>query len=1163
MIWNKLIKKITLMIVSGAAGLLLTTASTAPAPAQTINSATQITTVPSTKGGLGIDTSASSGCPQATSGVWTVASGNCSTTPTAPQFRLAAYNGSGSGSNFALQFFNATTDSSGDNMYIPGAVNAVNGVFSSLNPGNCIQASTGGALTDTGLPCGTGSPGGSNLQLQFNDSSIFGGASGITTDGTHANLSISNHVGYSGLSGHGTNCTNEDGGPAPNCDFRTWFLDTELISSGLEGELMPCTHALAGGYATGGWSTVSCHTELDTFTAPGIHEIFGTGGNHIQDYVPGDFALDYWRVGHNCARIAPDDEACQGSNITLLEESYFQATVASHNDSTGVSGYPSGAHVVTFAFNQTGSVNHPTASEWMYATPATSGIGLACQFNGDSASFNGSPLITTTPITGGCTPPAVFAWGTLATGTWGTLATRSINVPAQSTATFTLGSGSPSFESPGGANAWDNYVCVAGFSSGIGLENSRLISASGAGNATLVANLRYAYTAFSGNPIYVFQGPGCAPYMAVSFDQDLAEGAPSSYISPGTIGGQLIVLNVFPLGVSEDDRPETSTSNFHLQPATMVTESFIVGQFGAGSLGGQIEDNNSLAVLVDGTPIIDAHGEEISTYGYTIGDITTNYRNSSAKSNGFRYNCQGVGCSSAVQAFMAQNSQPLSYYQGFGGTRAAPDVFGIYGAWDSILHLDDAPIADVITVDNFLAGQTSMGLIGTPVGQLAASSAGGNTWTLSQASFSLPNGGISAGGIISGTGLYGSNGDDGLTIVTTGFTTNGAPATFIGAGSGPFGKCTYIDMNDTKDPSTMNGVYSCNDALADGSITLSETAPRAISLQVAGAEYVNISNGLLAISETRTMFGPGGWAYSGSPSVGSTGDAIYNNGVTDSSGSLFYYGNNTNFGIDTAPIAYKACTGQTFRFIHNLDESGGVILGCFDSFGDFSVAGNTELAGNLVIDGTCTGCGGVTIPGSNSQVFFNSSGTLAADPDFTTDGAGNVTVTSLKASGLTLNDFVTAGTGGQLTSNGHMADNGIAIQTGVPFVANSLSGTNAVELGGFNASLNSLLSISVASSQAAFYSSGASASTIGTYLFNGYTPTGPVTDLFLSLTTTAATFSHPVVDNNSGGPGFAANLFTPSSSSATCTTGQVSWDTGFIYVCTATNTWQRAVLATF
>jgi hypothetical protein len=38
---------------------------------------------------------------------------------------------------------------------------------------------------------------------------------------------------------------------------------------------------------------------------------------------------------------------------------------------------------------------------------------------------------------------------------------------------------------------------------------------------------------------------------------------------------------------------------------------------------------------------------------------------------------------------------------------------------------------------------------------------------------------------------------------------------------------------------------------------------------------------------------------------------------------------------------------------------------------------------------------------------------------------------------------------------------------------------------------------------------------------------------------------------------------TPSSATATGTTGQIAWDADYIYACTATNTWKRSALATW
>ena len=41
------------------------------------------------------------------------------------------------------------------------------------------------------------------------------------------------------------------------------------------------------------------------------------------------------------------------------------------------------------------------------------------------------------------------------------------------------------------------------------------------------------------------------------------------------------------------------------------------------------------------------------------------------------------------------------------------------------------------------------------------------------------------------------------------------------------------------------------------------------------------------------------------------------------------------------------------------------------------------------------------------------------------------------------------------------------------------------------------------------------------------------------------------------------NTYVPSTASATGTIGQISWDSGNIYVCVATNTWKRATLASW
>jgi hypothetical protein len=54
-----------------------------------------------------------------------------------------------------------------------------------------------------------------------------------------------------------------------------------------------------------------------------------------------------------------------------------------------------------------------------------------------------------------------------------------------------------------------------------------------------------------------------------------------------------------------------------------------------------------------------------------------------------------------------------------------------------------------------------------------------------------------------------------------------------------------------------------------------------------------------------------------------------------------------------------------------------------------------------------------------------------------------------------------------------------------------------------------------------------------------------------------------LVDGN--GNSYTASPWTsvPATSSSPGTTGQLAEDSGYLYVCTATNTWKRTALATF
>ena len=65
-------------------------------------------------------------------------------------------------------------------------------------------------------------------------------------------------------------------------------------------------------------------------------------------------------------------------------------------------------------------------------------------------------------------------------------------------------------------------------------------------------------------------------------------------------------------------------------------------------------------------------------------------------------------------------------------------------------------------------------------------------------------------------------------------------------------------------------------------------------------------------------------------------------------------------------------------------------------------------------------------------------------------------------------------------------------------------------------------------------------------------PTISSTDTLTNKTLTSPALTTPTLSTS-----------TPASSSATGTTGTIVWDASYIYICTATNTWKRAAIATW
>ncbi|MGB8064574.1 MAG: hypothetical protein WCF26_21985 [Candidatus Sulfotelmatobacter sp.] len=108
-----------------------------------------------------------------------------------------------------------------------------------------------------------------------------------------------------------------------------------------------------------------------------------------------------------------------------------------------------------------------------------------------------------------------------------------------------------------------------------------------------------------------------------------------------------------------------------------------------------------------------------------------------------------------------------------------------------------------------------------------------------------------------------------------------------------------------------------------------------------------------------------------------------------------------------------------------------------------------------------------------------------------------------------------------------------------------------------------------------FISGGTAGATGGTYLaFNAGSGTGE-TDFISNMGTGSGGFnfyitkstqlSAPIATLNSTGLTVGAlyetNPYTPPAASTSCKKGQIAWDSSYVYVCVATNSWKRAVIA--
>lgn len=75
--------------------------------------------------------------------------------------------------------------------------------------------------------------------------------------------------------------------------------------------------------------------------------------------------------------------------------------------------------------------------------------------------------------------------------------------------------------------------------------------------------------------------------------------------------------------------------------------------------------------------------------------------------------------------------------------------------------------------------------------------------------------------------------------------------------------------------------------------------------------------------------------------------------------------------------------------------------------------------------------------------------------------------------------------------------------------------------------------------------------------------TGSVTGNVSGSAATVTTAAQPAITSLGTLTSLKLATSTPASASATGTIGTIAWDTGYIYVCTATDTWERVAIATW
>lgn len=154
--------------------------------------------------------------------------------------------------------------------------------------------------------------------------------------------------------------------------------------------------------------------------------------------------------------------------------------------------------------------------------------------------------------------------------------------------------------------------------------------------------------------------------------------------------------------------------------------------------------------------------------------------------------------------------------------------------------------------------------------------------------------------------------------------------------------------------------------------TASFVNPLTQSVSITGSLTVNGNN---TITGTTTL-GTGTFTKAGF----NVGDVLLDNNSTDTPGVLFYYANNSNYGLDSWNGSYDVLSGQIWRVTNKLNETGGAVKLAIDTTGNAVFSGfvkaNAWRAGQVVND--------VILSNTEVTISTTTIATSNADTDFLT-----------------------------------------------------------------------------------------------------------------------------------------------------------------------------------